>query len=254
MHAQQPAYLVAGKVVDPVTGEGIPGAYVAFQGQYVELFFGGPEYFDDLAIDSTNSNGQFALHIPTAVVDSFLKEHGQFFPNFRFALNVRTERELNASEMYFGYNVLIRMLPIGNDTRYNDRNYINHRTLILTPKNKKWKSDTTGMVIPFSKGGVIHFVMPKEDTAFMNNNTLHVFVQELDKKNGKPIIEDQTNFDLSDRKPTNNLLVKSHTIMNITLCKWPRHENNMDTLTTIKNIELQPGEVRNIPVRPAIKK
>jgi hypothetical protein len=123
--------------------------------------------------------------LPASVLDSFFNEHGRFFPNFRFALNIRTERELNAAEMYFGYNVLSKTLPISNNINFADRNYINHRTLILTEKNKQWKRDTTGMIIPLYRGGVVHFVMPRQDTAFMNNYFLHVVVQELDKKGWK---------------------------------------------------------------------
>ena len=88
----------------------------------------------------------------------------------------------------------------------------------------------------------------------MNNNFLHVVVQELNKENGEVIVEDQTNFDLTERVARDNMLVKPYTMMNMILCKWPRHEDTMDTLTIIKNVELKPGEIRNIAVPTSAKK
>jgi hypothetical protein len=242
--ARQPYYRVSGKVVDYKTGKGIPGMYVAFQGFYIAAFFGGPEYFDDLALDSTDRNGNFSIKVSAAIADSFAKEHGGILGSYCFALDARSTKRGEMPDLY-------RFLHIPCITIYDnsieDRVYINQRTKFLTPDNKHFRKDITGLVVPFYKGSFLQFQLPKGDTTFFNNSYLYVDVREVTDKDSL-IWKGHTSYDKAHLHEYT--LVRPYIPFNITLAKAMISERRLDTFAILKNVSLQPGEIKKIILAP----
>lgn len=254
--AQKPFYYVSGKVVDPKTGVGEPGIYVALQGRYVSLFMGGPEYFEDLVLDSTDRQGNFNIKIPAHVVDSFSKEQGGLFAKYCFALDTRTARGPWEYELYNNlHTVSIEVNVTTNvnapDTNsFFDRVYLNKHTRLITKENKPFREDLTGITMPFYKGGFFQFQLPPNDTSYRDQDYLIVSVQEV-RKNGTIIDLGHTSYSKDEMNELT--LVKPYAPLNIVLAKMPRGEFRIDTITIIKNVVVQPGEIKKIAV-PVQKK
>jgi hypothetical protein len=247
VHAQEPFYYVSGKVIDHKTGKGMPGIYVAFQGRSVAAFFGGTEYFDDLALDSTDKNGNFKIKVPAAIADSFTKEHSGPFGKFDFALDVRTARSSNWADLTPDQRVISELFEIEDSAiinKYHCRITINQSTRIYS-NIIFLRKDITNVEMPLCKGSLLQFVLPKRDTGFYNNNYLYVSVQQLANDGS---IQKQGHTMYSKYYNTEPALVPPHVPLNIVLAKMPVNEQRMDTLTIIKNVSLQPGELKKIRV------
>ena len=245
--APKPYYYVSGRVVDYKTGKGLPGIYVAFQGFYVEAFFGGPEYFEDLAIDSTDKEGNFRIKVPTAIADSFAQSQSGPLGHYSFALDVRTARSPEWPDLTPHQHILSRLFNIQDSTLvdgFRDRISLQHRTRIFADM-KHVRKDMAGITMPFYKGGFIQFEFSSADTASYKNNFLEVEVQQL-SRDGSINKQDHTSYDKYNM--TELALVPPYVSLNIMLGKSPRGEFKLDTLTWLKNIIVQPGEIKKIQV------
>lgn len=238
-------YSISGKVIDPYTSKGIPLVYIAFQGIHAAGAMGGTEYFEDLVLDSTDRDGNFSIHVPAALVDSFIEKEGGVFNVYRFALNCRSVRSKRWWAIFEDYNLFSRFLPVDSIV-FNDRNYLNNRTYVLTGKNQRFKSDITGMSIPFTRGSGLLIVPPPNDTSYNTNARLAVQIQEIPAGNKQVSRQDEL---LVDEKGLEKaMLVKPNTPLNVILRKYYLQTQQYDTLMVLRNIQLGPGEIRKIKV------
>jgi hypothetical protein len=173
--AQQRYYHVSGKVIDPETKKGIPGLYVALQGYTVAAFFGDPENFEDLWIDSTDKKGNFHIKAPAKLVDSFIEANSHFLGRYSFAVDVRSGIEPWHYKLY-GYKHII---PAIYNIEGTHRMYLNRCIVFLSDINVPIKNDTSGIIVPFYQAGNLQFWLPEQDSAFLNDAYLYVSVQEL---------------------------------------------------------------------------
>jgi len=234
-------YILSGMVKDPNTGKGIPKVYVAFQGLYATGFMGGTEYSDDLLLDSTDVNGGYRLEVPGAVIDSFIAKEGGPVSVYRFALDVRCSRSKEWLAPYENYNIFSRLLPI-DSVSFNDRNYLNRRTYVLTEKNRSIQHDITGMSVPFYQGGALRISIPAKDTDYIRKALVAVDIRELSAANGRVPGEEELFFSPQDLKKA--ILVKARMPMKVTLCKYDRESRRRDTLTVLNGVRVDPGEER----------
>jgi hypothetical protein len=246
-HAQRPYYYVSGKVVDYKTGKGISDIYVAFQGLYIGAFFGGPETFVDLVLDSTDKHGNFKIKVPAALADSFSIAHSGPLCEFNFVLDVRTARSPEWPDLTPHQHIIPALFNINDSIIVNgfyDRITINHRTRIF-PDITFLRKDISNIVVPFYKGSFLQFEMANHDTSFFDNNHLYVSVQQLSKEGA---VKKHGHTTYSEHHHAELTLAPPYVPLNIVLAKLPIKENKLDTLTIIKNVSLQPGEVKKIAV------
>jgi len=239
-------YILSGQVKDPFTGKGIPRLYISFQGVHATGFMGGTEYFEDLVLDSTDQNGSFHLRVPPAVIDSFIDKEGGPLSVYRFALDLRPGRSKEWSDPYSRYNIFSEFLPV-DTILFNDRNYLNHRTYILTEKNQRIHKDTTGMSIPFYRGGALCVSVPAKDTDYIRKALLAVRIQQQSAADGKVLKEGERFYD--DQALQKALLVRPRTPLNIIFRKYYRATQKGDTLLVLRNIRLEPGEERAVSLK-----
>lgn len=235
-------YVFTGRVIDPYTGKGIPKIYIACQGIYATSFMGGTEYFHDLFLDSTDPSGQFHMRVPLSIIDSFVRIAGGPVSIYRFGLEARVSRSLEAAASDSGYTIFSDFLVV-DSLRFNDRNYLNRHVLVLTEKNERPSNETTGLSISLVRGAGLQ-IQPPADTDYIRKAALSVTIQELSRTTGKVLRQEELFFDRTSLEK--QMLVRSHTPMNVILCKFYRGGTTRDTLTVRRHIDLGPGEV--IPI------
>jgi hypothetical protein len=204
---------------------------------------GGTEYFEDLVLDSTDQDGRFSLRVSSAVTDSFISKEGGPLSVFRFALDVRPCLSKEWSAPYSRYNIFSELLPVDTFLFY-DRNYLNHRTYILTEKNQRFQKDSTGMSILFYRGGALNISGAAKDSAYIRNAFLAVRIQEMSAGNGKILREGERFYDAQALQKA--LLVRPRTPLKIIFRKYYRETRKSDTLLVLRNVQLEPGEERAI--------
>jgi hypothetical protein len=183
--------------------------------------------------------------VQTVIADSFARSQSGPLGHYNFALDVRTARSPEWPDLTPHQHVVLFNIEDSTTVDgFRDRITINHRTRIFHDL-KHVSTDIAGIVIPFYKGGFFQFELSKPDTGFYNNSFLEVEVQQL-AKDGSIKKQDHTSYD--EYNNTELALVPPYVPLNIMLAKSPKGEYRLDTLTIIKNITVQPGEIKKIPV------